>query len=358
MVAGNLQSDDQAKRLRQMVRPLLALFCVLAPIELVMALVLNLPVLLYVGLITALAAALMLLALALVRRAQVKIAAYLVSITALASSFTIVLLIPSASIGIVIAPLLALALLLPYLETRAIAIAGVLCVLAALALFWIGAQTPRLIEPPPAAVASALGALGVVVLTAITALLLWQFSARLNATIAQTQSANATLEEARAELERRVEDRTAELSRALSEMQDRAEVQARLLEENEGQRAQIREMNVPVLPISTNAIAIPLVGALDAERLEMLQEQALNAISASSARYLLLDVTGVPVVDTQVAQGIVSVVTAARLLGSEVVLVGVRPEVAQAVVSLGLDLHDITTRRSLYEGIAYAGRRI
>jgi rsbT co-antagonist protein RsbR len=112
-------------------------------------------------------------------------------------------------------------------------------------------------------------------------------------------------------------------------------------------------MSVPVLPLGQSALVLPLVGALDSERLGLVQEQALRSIEQQSARFLILDITGVPIVDTAVAQGLVQVVQAARLLGSEVVLVGIRPEVAQAVVGLGIHLSDIVTRSTLQSGIAY-----
>jgi anti-anti-sigma regulatory factor len=121
----------------------------------------------------------------------------------------------------------------------------------------------------------------------------------------------------------------------------------------EEQRTVIREMSVPVLPLSHSALVLPLVGALDSERLMLVQDQALRSIDERSARYLILDITGVPIVDTAVAQGLIKVVQAARLLGTEVVLVGIRPEVAQAVVGLGIQLSDIVTRSTLQSGIAY-----
>ena len=121
----------------------------------------------------------------------------------------------------------------------------------------------------------------------------------------------------------------------------------------DAQRDVIREMSVPVLPLSQSALVLPLVGALDSERLALVQEQALHSIERMSARFLILDITAVPIVDTAVAQGLVQVVQAARLLGTDVVLVGVRPEVAQAVVGLGIHLSDIVTRSTLQSGIAY-----
>jgi rsbT co-antagonist protein RsbR len=129
------------------------------------------------------------------------------------------------------------------------------------------------------------------------------------------------------------------------------------LETIEQQRNVIREMSMPVMPLDTATLVMPLVGALDSERIRLVQEQALQAIERSSARFLILDITAVPIVDTQVAQGLLQVVQAARLLGAEVVLVGVRPEVAQAVVGLGIQLDTMITRSSLQSGIGYVQQR-
>jgi rsbT co-antagonist protein RsbR len=155
------------------------------------------------------------------------------------------------------------------------------------------------------------------------------------------------LDALRRSLEGTVATRTAALQAALVEVQSRAEEQERLLQENEQQRALIRELSVPIIPITATTLIMPLVGALDGERLQVLQIQALQAIERSSARTLVLDITGVPIVDSQVAQGILSVVQATRLLGAETILVGIRPEVAQAIVALGLNLPGLRTSSSL-----------
>ena len=122
----------------------------------------------------------------------------------------------------------------------------------------------------------------------------------------------------------------------------------------EAQRTVIRAMSVPILPLNPTTLVMPLVGALDSARLLMLQEQALHALARRSIRYLILDITGVPIVDSQVAQGLLQVVQAAALLGTEVLLVGIRPEVAQVMVSLGLRLNGVVTRSTLQDGIDYA----
>jgi rsbT co-antagonist protein RsbR len=98
---------------------------------------------------------------------------------------------------------------------------------------------------------------------------------------------------------------------------------------------------------------MPLIGALDSMRLQHLQEQALRALERTRARSLLLDITGVPVVDSQVAQGLLIVVNAARLLGAEVLLVGIRPEVAQTIVGLGLHLPGMRTYSDLQAALAH-----
>ncbi|MBA3470953.1 MAG: STAS domain-containing protein [Herpetosiphonaceae bacterium] len=116
----------------------------------------------------------------------------------------------------------------------------------------------------------------------------------------------------------------------------------------------LREMSVPVLPLSKSTLVMPLVGALDSDRLHQIQHQALQSLEGRSIKYLILDITGVPVVDTQVAQGLIQVVQAARLLGTETVVVGVRPEVAQTIVQQEINFNAITTRGSLEGGIAYA----
>lgn len=117
------------------------------------------------------------------------------------------------------------------------------------------------------------------------------------------------------------------------------------------QRTLLAEINTPVLPLTRSALVMPLVGALDAQRMLQAQERALQMVEHAHARYLLLDITGVPVVDTLVGQGLISLVAAARLLGCTVFMVGVRPDVAQTIVSLGLDLSSVTTFSTLQNGI-------
>jgi rsbT co-antagonist protein RsbR len=153
-------------------------------------------------------------------------------------------------------------------------------------------------------------------------------------------------------LEAQVRERTADLEMALGNLEQRADDQQRLLDANRRQAAMIRELSVPVLPVTADTLVMPLVGALDDERLRMAQSEALERIEQSGARRLLLDITGVPVVDTFVAQGLIQTMQAARLLGADVALVGVRPEVAQAIVALGIDLGSIRTYADLHTALS------
>lgn len=154
-----------------------------------------------------------------------------------------------------------------------------------------------------------------------------QRTAELQAQFAIAEEARCQAEESRSEVNRQLETITA-------------------------QQELIREISVPVLPVRDDVLVMPLVGALDSERLAQAQERALQALECRHASYLILDVTGVPVVDTQVADGLIRIVQAARLLGARAILVGIRPDVAQTIVGLGIDLSSITTYASLQSGIS------
>lgn len=187
--------------------------------------------------------------------------------------------------------------------------------------------------------------------TVLLTVLLDRFGGALRAALATSLEREDELKSIRASLEHTVDERTAALQTALDDVQARAEEQARLIEENDYQRATIKDLAVPVIPINATTLVMPLVGALDSTRLRQLQEQSLHALERTSARTLIFDITGVPIVDTQVAQGLLMTVRAARLLGAHVALVGIRPEVAQAIVGLGLDLNGISTFSDLQSAL-------
>lgn len=169
---------------------------------------------------------------------------------------------------------------------------------------------------------------------------------------AEADAARSALQSANASLETQVAERTAELRLALAIEGERAATQERLLAELAAQREVIREMSIPVLPVSAATLVMPLVGDLDSARLSHLQHQALVSVERAQARRLIVDVTGVPVLDTQVAWGLVETARAVALLGAEMVLVGVRPEVAQTLVSLGVDLDGLRAVSTLEAALA------
>jgi anti-anti-sigma regulatory factor len=120
------------------------------------------------------------------------------------------------------------------------------------------------------------------------------------------------------------------------------------------QAAQLAELSTPLLAISEQTVVMPLVGAIDSRRVQQIMETLLSGVADHGASQVILDITGVPIVDTQVANALIHAARAATLLGAKTVLTGIRPEVAQTLVGLGADLSSIVTLGTLEAGIAYA----
>ena len=109
-----------------------------------------------------------------------------------------------------------------------------------------------------------------------------------------------------------------------------------------------------MLPIAEYVIALPLIGAIDGDRAQQMTETLLEGVYHYRALWVILDITGVSVMDTEVASRLVEAAIAVRLLGAQVILTGICPVMAQTLVGLGVDLRDIVTRSTLQRGIAYA----
>jgi rsbT co-antagonist protein RsbR len=122
----------------------------------------------------------------------------------------------------------------------------------------------------------------------------------------------------------------------------------------ESQQATLRELSTPLIPLADGVVALPLVGAIDPMRAQQIMETLLEGISEQQAETAIIDITGVKVVDTQVADALLRAARAAQLLGARVVLTGISAEVAQSLVGLGADLGTVVTRSNLQSGIAYA----
>lgn len=159
----------------------------------------------------------------------------------------------------------------------------------------------------------------------------------------------AALRESRKQAtEREVERKTAELLQA---NQERAQLQEQIIQM---QAAALAELSTPLIPFTNEIVMMPLIGAIDSQRAQRVLEALLQGVAEHHASIVILDITGVAVVDTSVANALIQAARAVRLLGAEVVLTGIRPEIAQTLVGLGADLSGIVTRGSLQSGIAYA----
>ncbi len=160
----------------------------------------------------------------------------------------------------------------------------------------------------------------------------------------------AELERERAEVRHQnalLAERAAELEQTLQQLREETAAREQL-------SATVRQLSVPIMPVMEGVLVAPLVGEIDAERARLLQQRLLDRIVAERARVAILDITGVPVVDAQISTWLVQATTAARLLGARCILVGINPEVSQALVSSGADLGDLATRATLREGLEYA----
>lgn len=120
------------------------------------------------------------------------------------------------------------------------------------------------------------------------------------------------------------------------------------------QSREIMELSTPVMQVWQGVVVAPLIGSLDSQRTQQFMERLLSRIVETNSPMALVDIMGVPTIDTQTAQHLIESISAVRLLGAQVVLTGVRPAIAQTLVHLGVDLSDITTRSSLAAGLLVA----
>src|SRR5215213_10874750 len=165
------------------------------------------------------------------------------------------------------------------------------------------------------------------------------FFAELIDSFVQTEQAES--ESQRADMERAY-------TRTVSEQQ----------EEQDQLLSTIRELSTPIIPVYEGILVLPLVGAIDSRRASEITERLLEAIAAQQAEIVIIDITGVSLIDTSTANHLLMTTRAANLLGSRVVLVGVGAEIAQTIVHLGVELRGLTTLADLQAGIAYALERL
>ncbi|WP_394620001.1 STAS domain-containing protein [Lentzea sp. JNUCC 0626] len=123
------------------------------------------------------------------------------------------------------------------------------------------------------------------------------------------------------------------------------------------QSEQLLELTTPVVKIWEGVLAVPLVGTLDSARTQVVMEKLLEALVETGSEHAIIDITGVLAVDTQVAQHLLKTVVAARLMGAECTVSGIRPQIAQTIVALGIEFGDIVTKASLADALRHALRR-
>ena len=120
------------------------------------------------------------------------------------------------------------------------------------------------------------------------------------------------------------------------------------------QKISLQELSTPIIPVFDRVIVIPIIGAIDRDRAKQIMENVLHAVVSNKSEIVLIDITGLLVLDTVVAHHLIEVVNAIHIVGGKSMLVGIRPEIAQTIVQLGVDLSDVTTLGTLQEGIEKA----
>ncbi|NJP05466.1 MAG: GAF domain-containing protein [Chloroflexaceae bacterium] len=147
---------------------------------------------------------------------------------------------------------------------------------------------------------------------------------------------------------------TLENARLYTAMQQQLEERTRTQEVIAAQAETLRKLSSPLIPISDHVMIMPLIGTIDEQRAGQIMETLLIGVQQRRAAVVILDTTGIEVIDTQIANVLLQAAQAARLLGARVVLSGVQPRIAQTLVELGIDLSQIVTHRTLQASIAYA----
>ncbi len=190
-----------------------------------------------------------------------------------------------------------------------------------------------------------------VLVVGVLGLCLDRFGSSLRTALTNMTAREQELEQLRATLEETVDQRTASLQQALQDVAQREARLTQTLTDLRTSEKTIRELGAPVIPVLPGVLVAPLIGILDSDRAATLADNVLSMVERERARQVIFDITGVPIVDTQVAQVLLQTTTAVRLLGAQTLVVGIRPEVAQTIISLGLDFDTIATYPNLQEAV-------
>jgi rsbT co-antagonist protein RsbR len=178
-----------------------------------------------------------------------------------------------------------------------------------------------------------------------------QFQHNLRMMLKRTLQQEVRLDHLRNSLEQIVEERTSTLRSALERMQARELALKETVEELERTQKSVEALSAPILPILPRVLVLPIIGNLSPERAQLVSKNVLRATYERRARAVILDITGLPVLDTELAQKLIATSKAAQLLGTRVALVGIQPEVAQTLTALQIDFRDLQIYADLESAI-------
>jgi anti-anti-sigma regulatory factor len=150
-------------------------------------------------------------------------------------------------------------------------------------------------------------------------------------------------------------------ARLLASEQERSGLIEQLREQNEKlslQAAELQVLSTPIIPLADDVLALPIVGEINPERAQRILESVLTSVTAKSAQFVILDITGVHTVDAYAAEALVRTASALKLLGATAILTGVQPNTARVLIELGADLSTLITRSTFQDGIAYTRTRV
>jgi rsbT co-antagonist protein RsbR len=291
----------------------------------------------------------MLSALLVLRRGSFKLAVLIASFGLLVS-ISIVLLQSGLGASVV------LALLIPITVAGLLAgrwalliISGLSCVIV-VGVGLYGALGPQQLTTTPAQPLLPT-TLEIIVDLLVLIFVLDRFGASLQDVLMNSLKREQQLEYLSASLETKVAERTASLQEAVQTVEQREARLSRTLEDLRASQETVRELSAPVLPVLEGVLVTPLVGTMDHARVQMVMENVLKAVDHQQIEYVIFDATGMPALDMQAAQGILQAAAAVRLLGAQTVLVGVRPDVAQTLVALHVDLGALQTFSDLHAAV-------
>ena len=124
------------------------------------------------------------------------------------------------------------------------------------------------------------------------------------------------------------------------------------------QQEELMELSTPVVKLWEGVLALPIIGTLDSARTQIVMESLLQTIVETGSEVAIIDITGVPTVDTLTAQHLLKTVTAARLMGADCIISGIRPQIPRTIVYLGIDLTDVITKATLADALLVALKRV